>query len=120
MGRQTLKGRITESKTVAWLYRQDVYNKYGRNIVGRVTSVLPEIGAVVVILNLLFGIDTEENKVLLSISFVVFMVLLNVSGYVYWKLGLLKSERSAHTNLDPIEKDKWEAAKIILGKEHDK
>lgn len=102
--------KIVDSKLVQYLYKIKVYFDLGISQISWFTGKLPEIMGMLYILEK-FHI-TIDSKYIIYYGIIAF-VSVTVFGYFMKRSGLWIRERKVSTNIDPIQKEIYEAAKKI-------
>lgn len=91
----------------------------GKGVLAKFTNMFNEVHLVLWVTVFVFDVDLREYKLQLVICMIIFVCLITLIGYIRIKTGLYASEIHVQTNRNPVDKDKWNAAKIIL-KEHER
>ena len=112
--------RLQDSKIVTFLNKVYFYFELGKGLPAKVTNILPEIQATLFIMLFMFGIDIKANRVVLGIWGVCIILGLILLGIWRSKSGLYTSELHVSTNINPIAKIQYEAAKIIVEEYNEK
>ncbi len=108
-----IRKKIHNNMIINKLYKCYFYFNLGKGQLGKFTDILPEISAVIIIATWVFGIDLTQFKLLLTIAFVIFVVLLILLGWFFKNSGLWEVEIEVANAKNHIEAEIYKAAKRI-------
>lgn len=108
-----LNEKIQNNKTVILGYKLWFYFIVGKDQIGKITSPFNEIGALVVILTMVLGIDLTQHKA--GFAMFIFFGLIGITtlGYIFKKVGLWDTEQIIFAVKNPVQKELYSAAKKI-------
>ncbi len=108
-----IRQKIHKNRIIKILYKCYFYFTLGKAQFAKLTDILPEISAIIIIATWVFGIDLTQYKAILGISFIALVVLLTILGWFFKNSGLWEVEIEVINAKNHIEFEIYKAAKRI-------